>query len=197
MRPLLRNVACLFLLAGTLALLTGAVDSRNAPPKARPNPIPKSAPAVPEPRIEVYFSPDGGCTDAVVREVGKARKTVRMQAYSFTSAPIAKALVEAHRRGVKVEVLLDKSQRREKYTVADFLTHAGIPTYIDAKHAIAHDKVVVVDGKTVLTGSFNFTKSAEESNAENLLVLRDEVLAGKYVGNWVHHRAHCVRYVGK
>jgi O-6-methylguanine DNA methyltransferase len=81
MRPLLRNVACLFLVAGTLALLTGAVDSRNVPPKVRPNPIPRSAPAVPEPRIEVYFSPDGGCTDAVVREVGKARKTVRMQAY--------------------------------------------------------------------------------------------------------------------
>jgi phosphatidylserine/phosphatidylglycerophosphate/cardiolipin synthase-like enzyme len=68
---------------------------------------------------------------------------------------------------------VDKSQRTEKYSSADFVAHAGIPTYIDAKHAIAHNKIMVIDGYEILTGSFNFTKAAEENNAENLLVILD------------------------
>ena len=107
----------------------------------------------------VYFSPKGGCTEAVVEALGKAKSTVLVQAYSFTSTPIAKALVEAHRRGVKVQVVLDKSQRTEKYSSATFVSNNGIPCFIDAKHAIAHNKVMVIDGQTVLTGSFNFTKA--------------------------------------
>ena len=98
------------------------------------------------------------------------------------------------RRGVKVQVILDKSQRTEKYSAADFVAHAGIPTFIDARHAIAHNKVVVIDGETVLTGSFNFTKAAEEHNAENLLVIHDAGLAGRYTENWTAHRTHSEEY---
>jgi phosphatidylserine/phosphatidylglycerophosphate/cardiolipin synthase-like enzyme len=98
---------------------------------------------------QVYFSPHGGCTEAVVEALGKARSTVLVQAYSFTSAPIAKALVEAHRRGVKVEVVLDRSQHTEKYSSATFLYNNGIPCYIDAQHAIAHSRVIVIDRQTV------------------------------------------------
>jgi len=132
------------------------------------------------PPIQVYFSPKGGCTEAIVKELGNAKATVLVQAYSFTSAPIAKALVDAHKRGVKVEVILDKSQKGEKYSSADFVINAGIPTKIDTKHAIAHNKVMIIDSATVVTGSFNFTKNAEESNAENLLVIRSPDLAAKH-----------------
>jgi phosphatidylserine/phosphatidylglycerophosphate/cardiolipin synthase-like enzyme len=69
--------------------------------------------------IQVFFSPDGGCTEAVVENVGKAQSSILVQAYSFTSAPIARALVDASMRGVKVEVILDKSNRTEKYSGAD------------------------------------------------------------------------------
>jgi phosphatidylserine/phosphatidylglycerophosphate/cardiolipin synthase-like enzyme len=120
-----------------------------------------------------------------------------VQAYSFTSAAIAKALVDAHKRGVKVQVILDKSQRTEKYSEADFLSHAGVPTLIDAKHAIAHNKIMVLDGQTVITGSFNFTKAAENENAENLLVISDTALAQKYLENWRKHSMHSERYRGK
>jgi phosphatidylserine/phosphatidylglycerophosphate/cardiolipin synthase-like enzyme len=123
-----------------------------------------------------------------------ARTNVFVEAYSFTSAPIAKALVDAHRRGVKVEVILDKSQRTEKYSEADFLQHEGIPTYIDAKHAIAHNKIMIIDSQTVLTGSFNFTTAAEEHNAENLLVISDPALAQKYLANWNTHFSHSEIY---
>ncbi len=144
---------------------------------------------------QVYFSPRGGCTAAVVTELNGARQSVLVQAYSFTSAPIAKALVEAHRRGVKIEVVLDRSQRTEKYSSATFVSNAGIPTFIDAEHAIAHNKVMVIDGQTVITGSFNFTKAAEENNAENLLLIHDPALAGKYAANWQVHRAHSEPYM--
>jgi phosphatidylserine/phosphatidylglycerophosphate/cardiolipin synthase-like enzyme len=119
------------------------------------------------------------------------------QAYSFTSAPIAKALVDAHRRGVKVQIILDKSQCIEKYSSADFLAHAGIPTCIDPKHAIAHNKIMVIDGYEVLTGSFNFTKAAEEHNAENLLVIQNAPLAAKYAKNWQEHLEHSESYPGR
>jgi phosphatidylserine/phosphatidylglycerophosphate/cardiolipin synthase-like enzyme len=147
--------------------------------------------------IQVFFSPSGGCTEAVVSNLNLATNNVLVQAYSFTSAPIAKALVDASKRGVKVQVILDKSQRTEKYSEADFLLHEGIPTFIDAKHAIAHNKIMVIDGSTVLTGSFNFTKAAESKNAENLLVIHDTELAGKYMANWKVHLQHSDSYTGK
>ncbi len=144
--------------------------------------------------MRVYFSPQGGCTAALVNALNDARETVLVQAYTFSSAPIAKALVEAHKRGVKVQVILDKSQRTDKYSRAAFFKNAGIPTFIDDKHAIAHNKVMVIDSRIVITGSFNFTREAEEANAENLLVIRDSAMAEKYADNWREHLAHSVPY---
>jgi phosphatidylserine/phosphatidylglycerophosphate/cardiolipin synthase-like enzyme len=140
--------------------------------------------------VEVYFSPNNGATDAIVREIDRARSEILVQAYSFTSAPIAKALLKAHRRGVKVRAILDKSQKTQKYSSAFFLTNSGIPTYIDEKHAIAHNKIILIDRAVVITGSFNFTKAAEEKNAENLLIIRSQELAKPYLENWQRHRDH-------
>ena len=100
------------------------------------------------PLPETYFSPKGGCTQAIVRELKAARQSILIQAYSFTSAPIAAALVEAARRGVLIEVVLDKSNKTGKYSAADFVAHAGIPTWLDEKHAIAHNKVMILDEAT-------------------------------------------------
>jgi len=170
----------------TLLLALTACDPSAGPP------VPPSTPP-----IDVRFSPKGGCTEAVVDALNEAKSTVLVQAYSFTSAPIARALVDAHRRGVKVDVLLDKSQRTEKYSSADFVAHSGIPTSIDDRHAIAHNKIMVIDDRTVLTGSFNFTRAGEEHNAENLLVIRDVALAEKYAANWRSHRQHSDPYAGR
>ncbi len=145
----------------------------------------------------IYFSPRGGCTDAIVRNLEAARESVLVQAYSFTSEPIAEALIKAHRRGVNVQVILDKSQRTEKHSVARLLSGAGIPVFIDDKYAIAHNKVMVIDGRIVITGSFNFTRAAEESNAENLVVIQDEEIAGIYALNWQNHQARSKPYEQK
>ncbi len=146
---------------------------------------------------QVCFSPKGGCTEAIITQIDKAKTEIFVQAYSFTSAPIAKALLNAHKRGVKVEAILDKSQRREKYTSATFLANSGIPTLIDDRHAIAHNKIMIIDRETVITGSFNFTKAAEEKNAENLLIIRNKALAKIYLENWQKHKEHSERYEGR
>ena len=145
--------------------------------------------------LAVYFSPKGGCTEAVVDALDKAKQTILVQAYSFTSAPIAKALVDAHKRGVKVTVVLDKSQETEKYSSATFVANAGIPVFIDDKHRIAHNKIILIDEATIITGSFNFTKAAEESNAENLLIIEGKLkLMAAYQKNFKEHREHSHEY---
>ena len=146
---------------------------------------------------QVCFSPNGGCTESIVSQIDKAKSEILVQAFSFTSAPIAKALVNAHKRGIKVEAILDKSQKSERYTSATFISNVGIPTYIDSKHAIAHNKIMIIDKETVITGSFNFTKAAEEKNAENLLIIKNEDLAKVYIENWYKHKEHSELYGGE
>ncbi len=146
------------------------------------------------PVCSVRFSPHGGCTDVIVDTLRRAQTSVLVQAYSFTSEPITQALVAAHERGVKVAVILDKSQRSERHSTAERLVQHGVPVSIDDAHAIAHNKVIIVDGETVLTGSFNFTEAAEAKNAENLLEVDDRELAAQYERNWRAHLAHSKPY---
>jgi phosphatidylserine/phosphatidylglycerophosphate/cardiolipin synthase-like enzyme len=119
---------------------------------------------------EVGFSPSGSAHELIIRAIQGARQSIRVAAYSFTSKDIARALVDAHKRGVDVRAVLDDSQKSERYTGATFLANAGIPTRTSSRYAIMHNKFLVVDGKHVQTGSFNYT-SARERNAENVIVL--------------------------
>jgi len=146
---------------------------------------------------QIYFSPNGGATYAIVRELRKAKNEVLVQAYSFTSKEIAQALIDAHNRGVHTEIILDKSNRSTKYSAGDFTAHMRIPTYIDDTHAIAHNKIIIIDRDVVITGSFNFTKAAEKNNAENLVIFRSEELARIYRDNWELHKRHSTTYAGR
>ena len=144
--------------------------------------------------INVCFSPSGNCTNAIIEQINNAKSEILVQAYSFTSAPIAKALLSAHKRGVKIVAVLDKSNKTAKYSSATFLFNAGIPVFIDSAHAIAHNKIIILDRETVITGSFNFTKAAEEKNAENVLILKSKDLAKEYLKNWTEHKEHSEKY---
>lgn len=141
-------------------------------------------------KAEVYFSPRGGCTEAIVKHLAKAEKAIYVQAYSFTSPAITQALIEAKARGVEVEVILDKSQSRGQGASGSTLRDAGVKVYIDSAHAIAHNKVMMIDGRTLVTGSFNFTKAAEDRNAENLMVLESPEAVGLYLEEFRAHRNH-------
>jgi phosphatidylserine/phosphatidylglycerophosphate/cardiolipin synthase-like enzyme len=145
--------------------------------------------------VKVYFSPGGGCTQAIISEMNSAKSEILVQAYSFTSADLARALQKAHKRGLKVQAILDeKRQRTANYSSATFLANSGIPTFIDAAHHTAHNKVIIIDGCTVITGSFNFTKTADEKMAENLLIIKSEDLSKIYKDNWNSHRKHSEKY---
>lgn len=145
--------------------------------------------------VELAFSPADDPEAALLRVIRDARATLHVQAYVFTSKPIAKALVAAHRRGVRVEVLADANMnRRGKSNAVPLLLEAGVPVAFETEYAAAHNKVVIADanepGCTVVTGSYNFTWSAKRRNAENLLILRGNCpLARAYLDNWRRHRA--------
>jgi phosphatidylserine/phosphatidylglycerophosphate/cardiolipin synthase-like enzyme len=142
--------------------------------------------------LGVYFTPPMDAAAAIVKAIDASDREVLVQAYGFTHNAIAQALVRAHQRGVKVYVLMDqKSQTSNRYVIA-VLQDADVAVRQDGKHAIAHNKVMVIDQAVVITGSFNFTNSAETRNAENVLVLKSPDLAQQYRMQWQHHWAHGV-----
>ncbi|WP_206996483.1 phospholipase D family nuclease [Trinickia mobilis] len=145
---------------------------------------------------KLCFVPDGNsCQTLIVSAIEQTRTRLRVQAYSFTSSPVAAAIKRAKDRGVDVKVILDKSQVSQRYSSATFLRNAGIDVVIDSKPAIAHNKVMIFDDSAVFTGSFNFTKSAQERNAENGILIRgDRELAKLYTANWNERYAVSERY---
>jgi phosphatidylserine/phosphatidylglycerophosphate/cardiolipin synthase-like enzyme len=134
--------------------------------------------------VQVAFSPGGGATDLVVHTIESAHHSIRMAAYTFTSRPIAEALVAAHRRGVNVRLVVDHRQNYRGYTQAHYVEGNGISVRDDSQCAIMHDKFIVVDDRTVEEGSFNYTAAADRKNAENVLVLHDRKVAEEYAQEW-------------
>lgn len=142
--------------------------------------------------LGVYFTPPAGAGKALVQWIDQAQHEVIVQAYGFTHNAIAQALLRAHERGVRVAVLLDQKSSSTNRYVIDLLQAQRIALKFDGRHAIAHNKVMVIDQRVVVTGSFNFTNSAETRNAENLLVLRSDSLASRYRDNWQAHWDHAL-----
>ncbi len=146
--------------------------------------------------MKVCFSPHYtgiSCTVQIVSVINAAQKSIYVQAYSFTSQGIVDALIAAHKRGIDVEIILDKSNLHGKGNKTQDVIAAGIPTWIDSKHAIAHNKVMIIDDSSIITGSFNFTSSAELHNAENSVVITGKELADIYLINWKKHLSHSIK----
>jgi phosphatidylserine/phosphatidylglycerophosphate/cardiolipin synthase-like enzyme len=144
--------------------------------------------------LEVNFSPNGGAAEAVVREINLARKSVLVQAYSFTNAQIGAALASAFERGVKVEIILDRENLGNPNSLMFPLHEKGLTIYLDDKHSIAHNKIMIIDYETIITGSMNFTKAGNESNAENSLIIKGSRQSSRYILNWETHQQHSARF---
>jgi phosphatidylserine/phosphatidylglycerophosphate/cardiolipin synthase-like enzyme len=143
------------------------------------------------------FTPGQDCTSLIVSTIDSAKTELLVQAYGFTAPEIVNAIVRAKDRGVKVQVILDKSNESEQESGASSLVLHGITPQIDDTVAIAHNKVMVIDQSTVITGSFNFTESAQKRNAENVLVITgDAGLAAIYKKNWEGRSAASRPYLG-
>lgn len=146
--------------------------------------------------VSVCFVPAQECDTPVTRAIAAAITSIRVQAYGFTSPPILRALAEAKERGVDVQAILDKSDdrveragARKHASGAKFTAEANIPTWIDDSVAIAHNKVIIVDGHLVIGGSYNYTASAERRNAENVTFIDAPVVADFYLVNWEARKA--------
>lgn len=143
------------------------------------------------------FTPGQDCTSLIVHEIDGAKTELLVQAYGFTAPPIIDAIARAKDRGVKVQVILDKTNESEESSGASTLVLHGITPQIDDHVAIAHNKVMVIDQQSVITGSFNFTDAAQSKNAENVLVITgDTGLAAQYRQNWETRLAASRPYVG-
>ena len=144
---------------------------------------------------QVCFTPQQNCTGQIVKTINNAKKTILLQAYSFTSQPIIKALVKAKYHDVNVKLLLDKSliiNADQYYSPIHYFQKHDIWMRIDYLPDIAHNKVIIIDNNTVITGSFNFTKAAQKYNAENVLIIHDHDLAQKYTDNWYKRSAQSI-----
>lgn len=156
---------------------------------------PSRMPATTTAEMRVAFTPGDDIAGDIVAAIGKARRQVLVQAYSFTHDAIARALLAAHRRGVDVRLIADREQteKMERGQVPG-LARAGLPVWLDGDHQSAHNKVMVIDAGTpaalVVTGSYNFTRAAQHKNAENVVFISNTTLARQYAQNWQQHLAH-------
>jgi phospholipase D len=135
-------------------------------------------------KIKVCFSPEGQCENVAVKAIESAKEEILVQCYSFTAKRIADALLKAHFKGIRVKVLFDKSQIKAPYSQIHKLSKAGIQTTVDYVSGIAHNKIIIIDSSHVLTGSYNFSKSANSRNAENMLLIRNKNLSKIYRKKW-------------
>jgi phosphatidylserine/phosphatidylglycerophosphate/cardiolipin synthase-like enzyme len=144
---------------------------------------------------EVFFPPKARCLPRIIKLIDTAKKSVYLQCYSFTSKPIAIALLKAKRRGVDVQIVTDKSQIKANGSLVVRLHAKKIPVFVDHRVAIAHNKTMIIDGRIVLTGSYNWTNAAEKRNAENLVIFYNHAgLAKDYMQNWTERKDSSIAF---
>jgi phosphatidylserine/phosphatidylglycerophosphate/cardiolipin synthase-like enzyme len=144
-------------------------------------------------QLTVCFTPPESCGAAIIERIQQAKREIRVQAYGFTHKGILAALAAAKRRGVDVAVILDKTNDRaaagrSSYGGATYMAHAGVPVWVDDQVAIAHNKVMIIDRRLVVGGSFNYTAAADTKNAENVTFTFSAEAANLFLANWQRRR---------
>ena len=152
----------------------------------------QSVQAQPQPAeiLAIYFTPPAGAASGLIKQIDGAKKSIKVMAYGFTATNLAEALVRAKRRGIDVTLIQDEKSAQNNRETLPILLAAGIEVRSDGKHAIQHNKVMLIDDDIVITGSYNFTKSAEKRNAENIMIVRSTYAAKRYADNWRIHWDH-------
>jgi phosphatidylserine/phosphatidylglycerophosphate/cardiolipin synthase-like enzyme len=131
------------------------------------------------PSYEVCFSPEGGCEARILYWISRANLSVHVMVSSLTLDRVGDALVNAHRRGIDVKVILDMHDAEEG-SEYDKLVEAGVPVKFHQGSGLMHNKVAIIDGSITITGSYNWTKSAENENDENLIVINSAEISHAY-----------------
>ena len=130
--------------------------------------------------MNFYFSPRSGVGNKIASLINRACCSVYIAVYSFTNRKIAWAVVDAYRRGVNIKVILDKGQAKVRFGKYNFFLKKGIPIMLDNDGGLMHHKFAVIDNKTVITGSYNWTRNAELRNRENAIIIHSRQVAEIY-----------------
>lgn len=154
-----------------------------------------NAQAEPAEILGIYFTPPIGGAGGIIKQIDASKKSIKVMAYGFTSINLAEALVRAKKRGVDVALIQDEKSSQNNREALQKLLDVGIEVRSDGKHAIQHNKVMVIDQDVVITGSYNFTNSAETRNAENIMIVKSEYAARRYLDNWSNHWEHAIKVV--
>lgn len=147
--------------------------------------------------VRTYFSPRGGCAAAIAAEIDAAKTSINIMAYRLSSARITKALAAAHARGVAVRLVVDRANESQRYATPGLLQRAGIDVRTDTAEHLMHTKMLVIDGRTTIAGSYNFTAAAETNNAEVLFIITDTDTAAACAAAFAVHFLHSVRFQAK
>jgi phosphatidylserine/phosphatidylglycerophosphate/cardiolipin synthase-like enzyme len=132
-------------------------------------------------RVELYFSPDENVEQRLVELITDSSQRIQFMAYVLTSDPIANELLAAHQRGVEVQGVVEATQADSLGSDYLRLLKAGLSVRRDSNPKSMHHKVILIDDSIVITGSYNFSKSAKERNDENLVILHDPDLVLNYL----------------
>ena len=152
-----------------------------------PHPVPNPVVNVSGIQIQTYFSPGGGAMDAMHAELSRATKSIRFMAFSMTDKEVTNIVLQKKAAGVKVEGVFDTCLIPQ-YSIYWDLKKAGVLVLGDGNQALMHHKVMIVDDETVITGSFNFSKSAQNKNQENMLIIKSPLIAKQYIDEYLRIR---------
>jgi len=130
--------------------------------------------------IENYFCPEDWCSNRILEELEKAKKSIYFMIFSFTSEEIGDYLIKKHEDGVEIRGIFEK-QQLSNYSQYQKLKNAGIDVILDKNKYVMHHKVFIIDNETVITGSFNPTKGGETINDENILIIHSPNITKKYI----------------
>ena len=135
-------------------------------------------------QIFTYFSPDNDILSSLLKEIGSAKKSIHFMAFSFTQDALGKAMLDSHESGIEVRGVFEKRQV-SKYSEYEPMKAAGLPVIQDRNNRAMHHKVIIIDEEIVVTGSYNFSRNAEERNSENLLIIKGNPnIAQAYLGEF-------------
>jgi len=165
-----------------------------------PTPQPGTQAVAAKGTVQAAFTPWDDVEGLILAAIEGSKKQILVQAYLLSSRKLASALIAAHRRGLDVRILADAGQIIQGVSSRiPELAASGVPVWLETKYQNAHNKIIVIDAPTpdatIITGSYNFTWSAQHKNAENILITRgNPALASRYALNWERHQQESTPY---
>ena len=142
--------------------------------------------------VQYCLSPDGDCVKVILFWIARANASIHILIFDFSLDSIRDALIKAKNRGIDVRIVMEQDTISNTGSEYRNLKQAGIDVRLDANSALMHDKTAVIDNHIIITGSYNWTASANNRNNDNLVVIDSQAWAEAYEAEFqrIYKRAH-------